>query len=38
MYRRGEGAVKPGRHVFDLKVGTEGRIMDFINRYMGGKK
>ena len=34
-HERGEGAVKPGRHVFIPKVGTEERIMDFLKRYVG---
>ena len=30
IQERGEGAVKPIRHVLFLKVGTEERIMDFL--------
>ena len=37
IHERGEGAVKPGRHVFVLKVSTEERIMDFLKRYVGGE-
>ena len=33
IHERGEGAVKPGRHVFVLKVGTEECIMDLLKRY-----
>ena len=33
-----EGAVKPRRHVFVPKVGTEERIIEFLKRYAGGKK
>ena len=38
IHERGEGAVKPGRHIFVLKVRTEERIMDFLKRYVGGEK
>ena len=37
-HERGEGDVKPERHVFVLKVGTEERIMEFLKRDVGGKK
>ena len=37
IHKRGEGAVKLGRHVFVSKVRTEERIMDFIKRYTGKK-
>ena len=33
-----EGAVKPGRYGFVLKVVTEERMMDFLKRFAGGKK
>ena len=29
IHERGEGAIKPGRHVFITKVGTEESIIDF---------
>ena len=32
IHKRGERDVKPGRHVFFTKVGTEERIMDFLRR------
>ena len=32
IHERGEGAVKPGRHVFVPKVGTEERMMYFLKR------
>ena len=38
IHRRGEGAVKPGRHGFVPKIGTEERMMDFVKRFAGGKK
>ena len=38
IHKRGEGSVKPSRHGFVPKVGTEERIMDFLKRYAGGKK
>ena len=38
IHERGEGAVKPGRHGLVPKVGTEERIMEFLNRFVGGKK
>ena len=38
IYEKGEGYVKPGRHVFVPKVGTEERIIEFLKRYAGGKK
>ena len=37
IHERVEGAVKPGRHGFVLKVGTEERLMEFIRRFGGGK-
>ena len=38
IHERVEGAVKPGRHGFVLKVGTEERIMHFLKMYVGGEK
>ena len=38
IHKRGGGAVKPGRHVFVLKVRTEEHMMDFIKSFTGGKK
>ena len=38
IHERGGEAVKPGRHVFVLKVGTKDCIMDFLKRYVGGEK
>ena len=38
IHKRGEVSIKPGRHVFVLKVGTEERKMDFFKRYAGGKR
>ena len=38
IHERGDEYVKPGRHVFIPKFGTEERIMDFLKRYVGGKK
>ena len=38
IHERGEGVVKTRRHVFVPKVGTQERIMDFLKRYVGGKK
>ena len=38
IHERGEGAVKPGRHGFVPKVGTEERMMDLLKRFAGGKK
>ena len=35
IHDREEESVKPGRHVFIPKVGTEERIMDFLKRYVG---
>ena len=35
FYERGEGSIKPKRHVFILKVGTGERIMDFFKSYTG---
>ena len=35
---RGEVSVKSGRHGFVPKVGTEERMMDFLKRFVGGKK
>ena len=32
IHKRGEVAIKPGRHVFVPKVRTEERIMDFLKR------
>ena len=38
IHERGNGAVKPRRHIFVPKVGTEERIMEFLKRYAGGEK
>ena len=38
IHERGEGAIKPGRHIFVPKVGMEERIMDFLKRCVGWKK
>ena len=38
IHKRGEGAVKPGRHGFVPKVGTEERMMEFIKNVAEGKK
>ena len=38
IHKRGEGAVKPGRHRFVPKVRTEDIMMDFLNRFTGGEK
>ena len=38
IHERGEGAVKPGRHRFAPKVGTEERMMEFLKRFAGGNK
>ena len=35
IHKRGEGAVKPGRHRFVPKVGTEEGIMDSLKGYAG---
>ena len=37
-HNRREGAVKPRRHVFVQKVGTEEHIMEFLKRYVGGER
>ena len=37
IHERGEGDVKPGRHVLVPKVGTEDCIIDFLKRYVGGE-
>ena len=37
IHERGEGAVKPGRHRFVPKFGTEERIMDFLKSNTVGK-
>ena len=37
-HKRRVGDVKPRRHRLVLKVRTEERIMDFLTRYVGGKK
>ena len=34
IHERGEGSIKPGRHVFVTKVGTE-ESMEFLRRYTG---
>ena len=36
IHERVEGAVTSGRHRFVLKVGTEERMMEFLNRFVGG--
>ena len=33
--KRGEGVVKPGRHVFVPTVGTKEHIMDFLKEVVG---
>ena len=38
IHERGEISVKPGRHVFIPKFGTEEHIIRFLKRYVGGKK
>ena len=38
IHKRGEGAVKPGRHGFVPKVGTEDCMMGFLKSFSGGKK
>ena len=38
IYESWEGAVKPRRNVIDTKVGTEESIIDFLKRYVRGKK
>ena len=35
--QRGGGAVKPGRHGFVPKIGTEEHMMEFLKRFVGGK-
>ena len=37
IHKRGEGAVKTGKHVFVLKVGTDEGMMEFLNRYSWGR-
>ena len=37
MHERGKGAVKPRRHIFVPKVGTEERTMEFLKMYAGGR-
>ena len=37
-HKKGEGAVKPRRHIFIPKVGKEEPMMDLLMRYVGGKK
>ena len=38
IHKRGEVAIKPGRHVFVPKVGMEERLMGSLKSYAGGKK
>ena len=38
IHDRREGAVKPRRHGFVPEVRTDERIMEFLKRYVGGKK
>ena len=38
IYEKGEGDVKLGRYGFVPKVSTEERMMDFLKRFVGGKK
>ena len=35
IHERGQGALKPGRHIFVPKIGTEEHIMDFLTKYAG---
>ena len=36
IHERGEGSVKPRRHGFVPKLGTEERMIDFLKRFVGG--
>ena len=36
IHKRGEGAVKTGRHRFVPKVGTEESMMNFLERFAEG--
>ena len=38
IHERGEGVVKTGRYGLFLKVGTEERMMDFLESFAGEKK